>query len=205
MWTALLLSTMIAGAGPGAGTGSSPLADIGPAPRTILRDVNGKPFDLAELRGKVVLVSFVYTTCTGVCPGTTLAMTRIQKELREAKLWGGSVEFVSITLDPKRDTAEVLDQYARMFRAGPDGWHFLTGKPEEVQAIIDAWDMWAKTLPTGAIDHPSRVFLIDRHGHQREIYSLAFLKPQSVLEDVRGLLAADEETRVPAGRSPAAR
>ena len=66
-----------------------------------------KPFDLAKLRGKVVLVSFVYTTCNGVCPLTTQALVGIQKKLQEAKLWGKSVEFVSITLDPKRDTAAV--------------------------------------------------------------------------------------------------
>ena len=83
---------------------ASRLADIGPAPRTFLVDSAGKPFDLAAMKGKVVLVSFVYTTCTGVCPGTTQAMVRIQDALKQAKLWGTPVEFVSITLDPSRDT-----------------------------------------------------------------------------------------------------
>ena len=105
----------------------SPLADIGPAPPTVLVDSAGKPFDLASLKGKVVLVSFVYTTCTGVCPATTQAIVRVQNALKEAKLWGTSVAFVSITLDPKRDTPEVLRQYARLFRADPAAWHFLTG------------------------------------------------------------------------------
>ena len=91
---------------------SSPLADIGPAPAHRLVDSSGKPFDLSSLKGKVVLVSFVYTTCTGVCPGTTQAMVRVKQALKEAKLWGTSVEFVSITLDPRRDTPEVLRQYA---------------------------------------------------------------------------------------------
>ncbi|HZW32932.1 MAG TPA: SCO family protein, partial [Isosphaeraceae bacterium] len=79
---------------------ASPLADIGPAPPTVLVDSSGKPFDLASRKGKVVLVSFVYTTCTGVCPGTTQAMVRVQAALKEAKLWGTAVEFVSISLDP---------------------------------------------------------------------------------------------------------
>jgi protein SCO1/2 len=166
----------------------SPLADIGPAPRTILEDSSGKPFDLSSLKGKVVLVSFVYTTCTGVCPGTTQAMVRIERALKDEGLWGTSVEFVAITLDPERDTAEVLRQYAKLFRADDAAWHFLTGPPEKVRAVIADWGMWVKAGPTGALDHPSRVFLLDSRGHQREIYSLEFLTSQVILQDVRGLL-----------------
>ena len=97
-------------------SGASPLADIGPAPRTVLVDSAGKPFDLARLKGKVVVVSFVYTTCTGACPATTAVLARTQKTLEQAKLWGNSVEFVSITLDPRRDTPEVLKRYAEALR-----------------------------------------------------------------------------------------
>ncbi len=163
----------------------------GPLRGTLLVDALGKPFDLASVKGKVVLVSFVYTTCTGVCPGTTQAIVRIQDTLKEAKLWGKSVAFVSVTLDPGHDTPEVLGRYAGLFRADPAGWHFLTGPPDQVRSVITAWGMWVKTLPTGALDHPSRVFLLDTKGHQREIYSLEFLKPKTVLEDVRGLLSED--------------
>lgn len=167
---------------------SGPLADIGPAPRTVLVDSAGKPFDLASLHGKVVVVSFIYTTCTGVCPATTQAMVRVRNTLREAKLWGSSVEFVSITLDPGRDTPDVLRQYAKLFRADDPSWHFLTGPPEEVRSVIAGWDMWVKAGPTGALDHPSRIFLLDPRGHRREIYNLEFLTPEAVLDDVRRLL-----------------
>src|SRR3954447_21809720 len=68
--------------------GGSPLADIGPAPAVVLTDAAGKPFDLARLRGKAVLVSFVYTTCGGTCPATTFQMVRVQKALKEAGLSG---------------------------------------------------------------------------------------------------------------------
>ncbi len=183
----LLLSLTFAGAD----SHPSPLAVIGPAPSTVLVDSAGKPFDLASLRGKVVLVSFVYTTCTGVCPGTTAAIARIQDVLKEEKLWGTSVEFVSITLDPKRDTPEVLRQYGQLFRADLAAWHFLTGPPERIQAVIADWGMWVKPGPTGALDHPSRVFLLDPKGREREIYSLEFLKPSDVLKDVLGLIGPE--------------
>jgi protein SCO1/2 len=167
----------------------SPLADIGPAPRTVLMDSKGKPFDLNTRRGKVVLVSFVYTTCNGTCPATTLSLSKIQKALDQAKLWENYVEFVSITLDPKRDTGEALDRYARLFGADLPRWHFLTGSGAQIDAVLAAWGMWAKTDPSGAIDHPSRIFLLDRNGHEREIYNLEFLKEQTVIQDVRSLLA----------------
>src|SRR5438105_1063398 len=77
----------------------SPLADIGPAPDVALIDAAGRPFRLADLRGKAVLVSFVYTTCTGSCPATTQTLSRVQQTLREAGLWGRRIEFVSISLD----------------------------------------------------------------------------------------------------------
>ena len=165
------------------------LANIGPAPRTVLVDSEEKPFDLATLKGKVVVVSFVFTTCNGVCPLTTQAQSRVQKTLQEAKLWGKSVEFVSITLDPKRDTPHVLRAYSHRFGADLPGWHFLTGPPEKVNEVIAAWDMWVKSDSTGVLDHPSRIFLIDSRGRQREIYNLEFLKPATVLEDVRSLLS----------------
>jgi protein SCO1 len=183
----LLISALFFAPGPG----SSPLADIGPAPRTVLVDSSGRPFDLASLRGKVVVVSFVYTTCTGVCPGTTIAMARVRDALREAGLWGDRVAFVSITLDPSRDTPEVLRRYARLFRADDPAWHFLTGPPERIRPAIADWGMWVKALPGGALDHPSRIFLLDPRGHQREIYNLEFLTPRAVVQDVRGLLTIE--------------
>ncbi len=166
-----------------------PLADIGPAPPTVLIDSEGKPFDLTSLRGKVVLVSFVFTTCNGVCPATTQALHRLEQSLKESKLWGTSVEFVSITLDPKRDTAAVLARYGRLFKADMGAWHFLTGPPAQVESVIAGWGMWVKGNETGVLDHSSRIFLLDRRLRQREIYNLEFLKPESVLQDVRSVIA----------------
>ena len=83
----------------------------------------------------------------------------------------------------------MLRDYARLFHADPAAWHFLTGPPQEVHSVIADWGMWAKAGPTGTIDHPSRVFLLDPKGHQREIYSLEFLKPSDVVKDIQGLVS----------------
>jgi cytochrome oxidase Cu insertion factor (SCO1/SenC/PrrC family) len=168
---------------------ASPLADIGPAPAVVLTDTAGRPFDLARLRGKAVLVSFVYTTCGGSCPATTHTLYRVQQALKEAGLWGKQVELVSITLDPARDRPEVLAVYARTFGADTAAWHFLTGPPDAVARVIADWGMWVKPGPSGALDHPSRIFLLDPRGRQREIYSLEFLRPAVVVQDVETVLA----------------
>ena len=166
----------------------SPLAVIGPAPAVKLTDAEGKPFDLATLRGKCVLVSFVFTSCNGTCPLTSRAMAGCRDSLKDAGMWGDRVAFVSITLDPGQDTPEVLKAYARIYDADPKTWHFLTGSASTVDRIVAAWGMWARRNASGVLDHPSRIFLIDPKGRQREIYSLEFLKPESVVKDVRGLL-----------------
>jgi protein SCO1/2 len=184
-----------------AGPAASRLADIGPAPPTVLVDSAGKRFDVASLRGKVVLVSFIFTTCNGVCPVTTQRLSGLQAELQKTKLWGNSVAFVSIALDPKRDTPEVLARYARLYKADPAAWHFVTGPPPEVERIITAWGMWVKTDATGVLDHPSRIFLLDPVGRQREIYNLEFLKSDSVMQDVRLLLDEHARPRVQAPAS----
>ena len=165
------------------------LADIGPAPAVALTDAGGRPFALSDLQGKVVLVSFIYTTCNGSCPATTRELVRVQEALKAAGLWGERVEFVSISLDPARDTPEALASYARTFGADTRRWHFLTGPPARVDTVLAAWDMWARRNDTGVLDHPSRIFLVDPRGRQREIYNLQFLSPTAVLADVRTLLA----------------
>ncbi len=168
---------------------AGPLADIGVAPPTALIDAAGRPLTLDSLKGKAVVVSFIYTTCNGTCPATTHTLYRIQEKLKDAQLWGKRVEFVSISLDPARDTPEVLASYARIYDADPASWHFLTGPPDRVNRVIAAWGMWAKVGPSGVLDHPSRIFLLDPRGHIREIYNLQFLKLETVVQDVQTVLA----------------
>lgn len=184
-----LLGTAAAGGPPIGGGVATSLADIGPAPQVALTDQAGKPFTLSSLRGKAVVVSFVYTTCNGSCPATTLGLFRVQQALRAAGLWRDKVEFVSISLDPARDSPDVLAAYARVYGADPVSWHFLTGPPGRVAAVIRAWGMWAKVGPSGVLDHPSRIFLVDPKGRQREIYNLEFLEPDAVVKDIQSVLA----------------
>ena len=100
--------------------GSRELPVIGPAPQFTLTSQDGKPVALVDLRGKVVVVAFIYTQCPDICPMLTQKMVEIQDELGAD--FGPKVAFVSISLDPEHDTPEVLKDYAQFWGAKPEGW-----------------------------------------------------------------------------------
>jgi cytochrome oxidase Cu insertion factor (SCO1/SenC/PrrC family)/DNA-binding beta-propeller fold protein YncE len=158
------------------------------APDFALTTQDGGLLMMSDLKGRVCLVSFVFTTCNGTCPATTHRMAQIQAALKERGLAGGErVRLLTITLDPFRDTPEVLRKYMELYDLAPAGWTFLTGEVERVRQVITAWGLWAKPAANGQLDHPSRVYLVDQKGRIREIYNLSFFKAAWVLEDV-GLL-----------------
>ena len=95
------------------------LPTIGAAPDFALTSQDGAEVTLAALRGKVVAVTFIYTSCPDVCPMLTDKMARVQDELGPD--FGSKVAFVSITVDPERDTPEVLKGYAEAFERQPRG------------------------------------------------------------------------------------
>jgi protein SCO1/2 len=171
---------------------ASRLAVLRQAPDFRLTAQDGAPLALGDLRGKVVLVSFVFTTCNGSCPVTTTRLVDVVAALDQANLGPERVRLVSVTLDPVRDTPAVLRRYQRQFDIDPRRWSFLTGPPPQVERVLADWGMWTRPLPNGSLDHPSRVFLVDPRGRVREIYNLDFLKPAWVLEDVRLLLGEEK-------------
>jgi protein SCO1 len=164
------------------------LAVIDEAPDFSLVTQDEKPLRLADLRGQVVLVGFVFTTCNGTCPATTHRMSQVQQLLRSRGL-NANVRLLSITLDPSRDTPDALRRYQRLYDVDSKQWSFLTGPPADVAKTIAAWGMWARATANGQLDHPSRVFLVDARGRIREIYNLDFMKPDWVAEDIALLLA----------------
>ncbi len=183
-----MLAALLVPAQPAAAPDSR-LAVIRTAANFTLTTQSGQSLRLFELKGKVLLVSFIFTTCSGSCPATTHRMGQVQEALKERGLLkGGRVRLLSISLDPARDTAEVLRNYMRLYDADPAAWSFLTGPREQVEKAIAAWGMWAHPVPNGQLDHPSRVFLVDHKGRIREIYNLSYLKAPWVVEDIELLL-----------------
>jgi protein SCO1/2 len=173
---------------------ASRLAVIRTAPDFALITHDGQALRSADLKGKVVLVSFIFTTCSGTCPATTHRMSQVQQELKTRGLCK-SVRLLSISLDPVRDTPEVLSRYMQLYSVDATNWTFLTGPAQEVAQTIKAWGMWARPAANGQLDHPSRIFLVDDRSRIREIYNLNFLKPAWVAEDVELLIKEDGQAR----------
>jgi protein SCO1/2 len=157
-----------------------------------LTNQDDKSFRLSQLRGKVVLVSFVFTTCNGSCPATTHRMALVERDIEKAGLLD-RVHLVSITLDPARDKPTVLRDYMQLFDIASKHWTFLTGAQKDIDAVLSDWGMWVRPAANGQLDHPSRVFLLDPRGRVREIYDLQFFRPAWVREDVQLLLKENAE------------
>jgi protein SCO1/2 len=103
-------------------------------PNTTVMTQRGKPVKFYDdlVKGKIVIISFIYTSCTDICPLTTARLTMLEDKLGD--MVGRDVFFLSMTVDPEHDTPEKLKEYAERFGVGP-GWSFVTGKPEDIRAI----------------------------------------------------------------------
>jgi protein SCO1 len=177
MFLSMVLHVLIAGGEPV----PSRLAVIRAAADFTLIDQNAKSVKLSDYKGKVLLVSFVFTTCNGSCPATTHRLAKVRAALDDQRKH--NVVFLTITLDPARDTPEALRRYIKLYDL-PADWMFLTGSPETVAQTIADWGMWVKPTANGQLDHPSRIFLVDQELRIREVYNVDMLRPTEVLEDV---------------------
>jgi cytochrome oxidase Cu insertion factor (SCO1/SenC/PrrC family) len=146
---------------------------------------------LAELHGRTVLLAFVFTTCAGACPLILHQMSLLQARLEKAGLMQGRTVLLSVTVDPARDTAEVLARHARKFDARP-GWLFLREDPDNLAPMLSAYGEWTRKSDAGDIDHPARIYLIDPAGRIREIYSLAFFDERQAAIDIQAIARESE-------------
>jgi protein SCO1 len=161
------------------------LPTIGPAPDFALASHDGSRVALQDLRGKVVAVTFIYTSCTDVCPLLTEKMAQVREELGPD--FGKSVAFVSITVDPERDTPEVLKAYAAAFGAEAPGWHFLSDEPAVVRNVAHRYGVVVSARDGVDVDHTLLTSLVDRRGALRVQYLGYRFDPDEFRRDLVGL------------------
>jgi protein SCO1/2 len=146
-----------------AGCGTK-LPSLGAVPDFALTDHTGANFDSASiLHGHVWVADFMFTNCPGPCPRMSSQMRQVQTAFE-----GEPVKLVSLTVDPARDTPEVLTEYAAYYKATPGVWYFLTG----AQATLNHLDQDVFKLGSvdGSLDHSTRFILIDRQSQVRGYY-----------------------------------
>lgn len=157
---ALALTALLA-----AGCSAAPdLPSYGVVPDFQLTDQLGRLFRSAEkLSGNVWVANFIFTNCPGPCP----RMSSQFRDLHRASA-GAGVRFVSFTIDPRRDTPEVLAAYGRRWGADPDRWFFLTGAQADLHRL--SRNVFLLGNVDGTLEHSTRFVLVDRHSRIRGFY-----------------------------------
>jgi protein SCO1/2 len=102
--------------------------------------------------------------------------------------FGHQVNFVSITVDPERDTPDVLKRYAEAYKMNPAGWAFLTGTPAEIRDVARRYGVYAKKPSHGDVDHTFLTSLVDQNGTLRVQYMGVKFNPEEMLRDLLSLL-----------------
>ena len=164
---------------------------IGPAPAFTLTTQAGTRLSLQALRGKIVALTFIYASCADTCPLLTAKMAGLQARLGTD--FGTRVFFVSVTVDPERDTLEVLRRYAQAHGANPVGWAFLTGTPVQIRQVARHYGIFYKKTSRGDVDHTFLTSLIDHNGTLRVQYLGVRFDPEELLRDLQALVR--EQTR----------
>jgi cytochrome c peroxidase len=188
--------------------GSYVLPALGEAADATLLDSDGVRQSLHELfRDRVIVLSFIYTSCGDVngCPLATHVLGRVQQRIAREEGLGEAVRLISISFDPAHDTPAVLRKYRESF-AGPGvDWRFLTAESEaQLEPLLAAYgqslrkDYDAEGNFTGSFSHILRVFLIDRTGRIRNIYSVSFLHADTLLSDIKTVLLSETGADIPA-------
>jgi protein SCO1/2 len=171
-----------------------------------LLDSSGRAVRLSTLtQGKITLLTFFYTYCVDPlgCPFAHTTLADLRDRVRADRSLSGRVRFVSVSLDPSHDSPAILARYAEEFTIDPKfEWRFLTaGRVRELLPVLDDFgqdvsvDVDENGRATRTLHHMLKMFLIDPTGEVREIYSLAFLQPVVMFNDIKTLALA-------AGRPP---
>ena len=162
---------------------------VKPTDAAVLVDQDGRKLRLASdaLADKIVVVTFVYTNCTDICPMVSHTFAQLQKSL--APLMEKKVRLVSLTVDPVRDTPERFKEYAQHFEPKP-GWLWLTGDISNVAQALQAFGIHI-TKPE---NHPAQILVGDaRTGRWTRLYNVD--RPQQVLAKVDELIAAQRSSK----------
>jgi cytochrome oxidase Cu insertion factor (SCO1/SenC/PrrC family) len=178
--------------------GTYRLQRIQVTPDAHVLDSAGRPYRLSEfLRGKITLLTFFYTYCADPlgCPFAHSTLSDLRARILQRPGLAANVRFVNVTLDPTHDTPATLREYAADFGEQPRfEWRFLTTSTvAELLPILDDFgqDVSIETDERGratrTLHHMLKVFLVDAQGTVREIYSLAFLQPDVIFNDIRTL------------------
>ena len=136
------------------------------------------------LKDKVVVINFIFTNCQGACPLMTRNLTMVRDMLGESA--GRKIHFVTLSLDPERDTPQAMKEFAETHNANQDGWQFLTGVPDNVNFIVNRLGSFTEDLEA----HSTTLLAANvRNAHWTKIPPT--VPPQGVVQRLTALIEED--------------
>lgn len=195
--------------------GSYSLPVIGPAGNGSVLTSNNQTVSLHDLMGdRIVLLSFIYATCSDVsgCPLATAVFHKINRRLQQEPQLAQRLRLLTMSFNPEHDTPAAMRHYGESFANERVDWRFLTTQSEQQlkpileqyrQSIQKIYDAEGKF--TGTFSHILRVYLIDTRKRLRNIYSVSFLHADTLINDVKTLLAESDDPAQQSGHSGTAR
>jgi protein SCO1/2 len=189
--------------------GTYSLDRIQPVPFSVVREGKEKTPRLLSsyTTGKLTLLTFFYSQCADPqgCPLAWAAFEKVREGIKADPELHSQIRLVFFSFDPQHDTPETLQLFADLYAPGANvaPWHFITSWSNAfLEPTLRSYgqEISAQTEATGdqrvVIDHLVKVFLIDRRGWVREIYTTAFLDPEVILGDIQTLLLEESKTNL---------
>ena len=156
----------------------------GPAPQFSLRDQDGRLVDLAQQRGRVIVLTFLYTHCKDICPLIASSLNAVLVNLKEPERQ--RVRVIAVSVDPRGDTFTSVRRYAKEKNLLPQ-FRYLVGSKQELQPVWSAYGILIDPVNLESIDHTGRIIVIDRKGELRAGFPPT-VAAAKVLADVKKLL-----------------
>jgi len=182
---------------PEVGTYTLPVIEIAADARFI--DSENRQGSLFEIYSdKITILTFIYTGCDDAngCPLATFVMSQLAKRMEKDPIVRKQLQLVSFSFDLQRDTPEVLEKYAKPFRTKRIPWSFVVSTDRK--ALIETlshYDQSVQEMTGHQYAHLLRVFLIDKRRRIRNIYSTAFLHADTIINDVKTILAEEVSSK----------
>ncbi len=166
-----------------------------------LIDDKGRSFSLEKFRGKVLLITYGYTSCPHVCPTITAFLKQVETQL-DNKGFKGRYRIVFITVDPEDDTVERLRKYKK--ERGFNNWIFLTGSKESLKKVWKDYNVYVKdrgimemkhgenVMKHRMIDHTAKLTIVDKKGYIVEEFKSMYLPVEDIVEDVTYLIEKEK-------------
>ena len=127
-----------------------------------LTDQDHQSLSLAALKGKTVVINFMFASCLTVCPTQTAALRQAYNKIEQTN--SGEIVFLSISIAPLSDTPEVMKQFAKRFSVDQQYWRFVVADLEATESLVTQFGITPQSLGNGQFDHRTGVYLLNKQG-----------------------------------------